>query len=99
MLDLVILGLERLSRKKSSTIGKWANASLALLHQRDYPIAEHRSGPSDIDACLVAFALTEKIPTAIATLDRELRTALGALGIPTVRPRTRYGLLADAFHS
>ena len=97
-LDLIILELERLARKKSSTIGRWANTSLAFLRERNYPVTEHKPGPSDIDASLIAFALTEKTPTAIATLDRELRTALRALRIPTIRPRARYGLLADAFH-
>jgi rRNA-processing protein FCF1 len=97
-LDLIILELERLARKKSSTIGRWANTSLAFLRERNYSVAEHKPGPSDIDASLIAFALTEKTPTAIATLDRELRTALGAFGIPIIRPRARYGLLADTFH-
>ncbi len=95
VLDLVVWELERLARTRTSATATWAKASLAFLSRRNYPIAEHKPGPSDVDASLIAFALTEKIPTAIATIDRELKSALDALGIPSILPRTRHGLVAD----
>jgi len=97
LLDLVIWELERLARATSSATATWAKAGLAFLSTRNYPIAEHKPGPSDVDASLIAFALTEKIPTGIATIDRELKRALDALGIPSILPRTSHGLVADGF--
>ncbi len=98
VLDLVIWELERLARTTTSATATWAKASLAFLSKRNYAIAEHKPGPSDIDASLIAFALTEKIPTAIATIDRELKSALDSLGIPSILPRTSHGLVAEGFH-
>ena len=97
VLDLVIWELERLARTTTSATATWAKASLAFLSKRNYAIAEHKPGPSDIDASLIAFALTEKIPTAIATIDRELKSALDSLGIPSILPRTSHGLVAEGF--
>src|SRR6184192_787850 len=77
VLDLVIWELERLARTRSSATATWAKAGLAFFSRRNYPIAEHKPGPSDVDASLIAFALTEKIPTAIATIDREASTSDG----------------------
>ena len=98
VLDLVIWELERLARTRTSAVATWAKASLAFLSRRNYSIAEHKPGPSDVDASLIVFALTEKIPTAIATIDRELKGALDALGIPSILPRTSHGLVAEGFH-
>ena len=98
VLDLVIWELERLARTATSATATWAKASLAFLSKRNYAIAEHRPGPSDVDASLIVFALTEKIPTAIATIDRELKSALDALGIPSILPRTSHGIVAEGFH-
>ena len=98
VLDLVIWELERLARTATSATATWAKASLAFLSKRNYAIAEHRPGLSDVDASLIVFALTEKIPTAIATIDRELKTALDSLGIPSILPRTSHGIVAEGFH-
>ena len=98
VLDLVIWELERLARTTTSASATWAKASLAFLSKRNYAIAEHKPGPSDVDASLIAFALTEKIPTAIATIDRELKSALDSLGIPSLLPRTSHGIVAEGFH-
>ena len=98
VLDLVIWELERLARTRSSATATWAKASLTFLSSRNYAIAEHKPGPSDVDASLIAFALTEKIPTAIATIDRELKSALDSLGIPSLLPRTSHGIVAKGFH-
>jgi rRNA-processing protein FCF1 len=97
MLDLVVLELERLARIGPSAISKWAKANMELLHKRNYPVVEHKPGPSDVDSSLIAFAISEKTPTGIATLDRELITALKILGLPTVRPRARHGLIVEGF--
>ncbi|MBO0888494.1 hypothetical protein J2P12_05275, partial [Candidatus Bathyarchaeota archaeon] len=59
---------------------------------------EHLQGPSDVDSSLIGFALWDRTPTAIATIDRDLRTALRTLGIPTIQLKAKYGLVADAFH-
>ncbi|MBO0888764.1 hypothetical protein J2P12_06655, partial [Candidatus Bathyarchaeota archaeon] len=84
MLDLVLLELERLARRGSAGIRTWANTSLAFIRQRGYPITDHLHGPSDVDSSLIGFALWDRTPTAIATIDRDLRTALRTLGIPTI---------------
>ena len=97
VLDLVIWELESLARTRTSATATWAKAGLAFLSERNYPIAEHKPGPSDVDASLIVFALMDKIPTAIATIDRELKSALDSLGIPSILPRTRHGLVADGF--
>jgi rRNA-processing protein FCF1 len=97
VLDLVLLELERLARKGSAGITTWANAGLAFVRHRAYPIVEHLPGPSDVDSALVAFALWDRVPTTIATIDRDLRTALRALGIPTIVPRSGHGLVVDPF--
>ena len=99
MLDLVLLELEFLARKGPAGIRTWANASLEFIRKRGYPVVEHLPGPSDVDSSLVGFALREKMPTAVATIDRDLRTSLGALGVPTILPRTRHGLVMDALHA
>jgi rRNA-processing protein FCF1 len=95
VLDLVLLELERLARKGSSNIRTWANAAIDFLSKRNFPVIEHRPGPSDVDASLVVFALAERMPTAIATVDEELQEALESFGIPTIRPKARYGLIAE----
>jgi rRNA-processing protein FCF1 len=95
VLDLVLLELERLARRGSNNVRTWANAAIDFLSKRNYAIIEHRQGPSEVDVSLAEFALTEKTPTAIATIDRELRKALESLGIPAISPRANYGLIAE----
>jgi rRNA-processing protein FCF1 len=93
--DLVLLELERLARKGSSNLRTWANAAIDFLSKRNFPVFEHRPGPTDVDASLVVFALAERMPTAIATIDTELREALKSFGIPTIRPKARYGVISE----
>jgi rRNA-processing protein FCF1 len=95
VLDVVLLELERLARKGSSNIRTWANAAIDFLSKRNFPVIEHRPGPADIDASLIVFALAERMSTAIATIDAELREALESFGIPTIRPKARYGLISE----
>jgi rRNA-processing protein FCF1 len=95
VLDLVLLELERLTRKGSANVRTWANAALDFLSKRNYPIIEHKPGPTDVDASLVQFALAEKMPTAIATIDGELRETLESFNIPTIWPKARYGLITE----
>jgi rRNA-processing protein FCF1 len=95
VLDLVVLELERLVRG-SGNVRTWANAALAFLANGNSSIVEHRPGPTDVDASLVQFALGEKSPTAIATIDRQLRAVLDSFDIPAISPRARYGLIAKS---
>jgi rRNA-processing protein FCF1 len=95
VLDLVLLELERLARKGSAGVRTWANVAIDFLGKRNYPIVEHRPGPSDVDVSLAQFALAEKTSTAVATLDGELRNALESFGISTISPKARYGLIAS----
>lgn len=95
VLDLVVLELERLARG-SGNVRTWANAALAYLAKGNFSIVEHRPGPTDVDASLVQFALSEKTPTAIATIDRQLRVALDSFDIPAISPRARFGLIAKS---
>jgi rRNA-processing protein FCF1 len=98
VLDLVVLELERLARRGSASARNWAEVSLAYLRAKKYPVVEHKTGPSDVDASLVVYALAERAPTGIATVDGELRFALESLSIPAIWPRTRHGLVAERFH-
>ena len=97
VLDLVLLELGRLSRTGSATVRTWASVALNLIAKRRYSIVEHRSGPADVDVSLVQYALSEKNPTAIATIDRELRQTLKTFNIPTIWPKARYGLISERF--
>ncbi len=97
VLDLVVFELERLARKAPAPARNWAKVSLNYLHARDYPIVEHKPGPSDVDASLVTYALAEKESIGIATVDRQLRTTLESLNMPTIWPRSRRGLVAERF--
>lgn len=92
-LDRVMFELEHLARTKSSKSGGLAEASLGLLKKRNYSVLESTDGPSDVDTTLIAFALAEKKPVAVATVDRDLREALVAYGIPTIYPKARSGLV------
>ena len=95
LFDLIVLELERLARQRSSKVGRWADISVEYIHKRKYPIVEHRPGPTDVDAALISFAVTETVPTYVATIDRELRTSLQSLGVPTLSPRKRHGLIVE----
>ena len=98
VLDLVIFELERLARKASSKTHAFARASLDFLEKRKIPTVEHKPGPSDVDAALIACSLTESEPTGIATVDRALRSALASQDVPVIYPRARRGLVASRFH-
>ena len=97
ILDIVLFELERLARKASAKTQAFARASLEFLDKRKFPIIEHKPGPTDVDAALIACALTEKKPTGIATVDRAIRTALASQEAPVIYPRTRRGLVAERF--
>lgn len=96
--DLVRFELERLARRSSVKTHAFASASLDFLDRRRLSVIEHRPGPSDVDAALVACALTEKAPTGIATVDRALRSSLASQGVPVIYPKARRGLVAERFH-
>ena len=95
ILDLVLLELEHLARKSSSATQTSAKASLELLAKRGFQVLEHKPGPVDVDASLMAFALSERRPTAIATLDRGLREGSKALGITVISPKRVHGLMVE----
>ena len=98
VLDLVIFELERLARKASSKTHAFARASLDFLEKRRIPVIEHKPGPSDVDAALIACALTEQESTGIATVDRALRSALASQDVPVIYPKNRRGLVTSKFH-
>jgi rRNA-processing protein FCF1 len=98
ILDLVIFELERLARKAAAKTQAFARASLDFLVKRKIPVIEHKPGPSDVDAALIACSLTEKEATGIATVDRALRSALDSQDVPVIYPKTRRGLVAERFH-
>ena len=93
LFDLVVFELERLARQRSSKVGRWANIGLEYLHKKKYPIVEHRPGPTDVDAALISFAVAETAPTYVVTIDREVKTSLQLLGVPTISPMKRHGLV------
>ena len=98
VLDIVVFELERLARKASASTHAFASASLDFLAKRRIPVIERKAGPTDVDAALIACALTEKTPTGMATVDRGLRSALASQDVPVIYPRTRRGLVAERFH-
>ena len=98
ILDLVILELERLARKASAKTQAFARASLDFLSRRKLSVIEHKPGPTDVDAALIAWALSEKTPTGIATVDRAIRSALASLDVPVIYPRARSGLVVERLH-
>jgi len=96
--DMVVFELERLARKSSAKTHSFARASLDFLEKRGLDVIEHKPGPSDVDAALIAWALSEKKLTGIATVDRAIRSALDSQDVPVIYPRTRRGLVAERFH-
>ena len=98
VLDMAVFELERLARRASSKTHAFANASLDFLEKRKIRVIEHKPGPSDVDAALVACSLTEREPTGVATVDRALRSALASQDVPVIYPRARRGLVASKFH-
>ena len=98
VLDLVKFELERLARKASSKTHALASSSLEFLEKRKLLGIEHKPGPTDVDTALIASALTEKTLTGIATVDRELRSALASQDVPVIYPKARRGLVAERFH-
>src|SRR5438093_1597145 len=89
---------EGLARKASAKTHAFASASLDFLGKRKLAVIEHKPGPTDVDAALIACALTEKTPTGVATVDRALRSALASQDVPVIYPRTQRGLVAERFH-
>jgi rRNA-processing protein FCF1 len=98
ILDLVLLELEHLARKSPSATRTWARASLELIEKRNYHVVEHKPGPADVDASLIAYALSQRTSIAIATIDRELGNGLKSLGIPIVTPRRSHGLILEGWN-
>jgi rRNA-processing protein FCF1 len=98
VLDIVIFELERLARKASAKTHAFASASLDFLERRKLSVIEHKPGPADVDAALIASALTERTPTGIATVDRAIRSALASQDVPVIYPKARRGLVAERFH-
>ncbi len=98
VLDLVKFELEHLARKATSKTHAFASSSLNYLEKRKLSVVQYAPGPTDVDAALIACALTEKTPTGIATVDRAIRSALESLNVPVVYVRARRGLVAERFH-
>ena len=96
--DIVVFELQRLARRASVKTQGFARASLDFLSKRRLPVIEHKPGPTDVDAALIAWALTEKLPMGIATVDRAIRSALASLDVPVIYPRARSGLVVERLH-
>jgi rRNA-processing protein FCF1 len=92
-LDLVERELQRLGRTRTSKTGGFANAALELVRARRYSTLASGMQSSDTDAGILSFSLARTGPLAVATVDRKLRAALSNLGISTVYPKRRRGLL------
>jgi rRNA-processing protein FCF1 len=96
--DIVVFELQRLARRASAKAQGFARASLDFLSKRKLSVIEHKPGPTDVDAALIAWALTEKTPTGIATIDKAIRSALASLDVPVIYPRARLGLVVERLH-
>lgn len=91
----VVLELQRLSRSGSSETAGLARMVLGLLEQKGINVLEDMSGISQVDTAIVALALGEKTPIAIATIDRGLRGLLSKHGLVTIYLRGRKGVIVD----
>src|SRR5260370_40206865 len=98
VLDLVIFELERLARKASAKTHAFASTSLDFLGKRQLAVVEHKPGPTDVDAALIAWALSDKTPTGIAPADRAIRPALASLDIPVIYPTARSVFVIKRLH-
>src|SRR5207253_10723373 len=78
VLDIVVFELERLARKASASTHAFASTSLDFLAKTRIPVIEHKAGPTDVDAALIACALTDKTPTGTETVDRAPRSVLAS---------------------
>ena len=96
--DIVVFELQSLARTASAKTRGLARASLDFLSRRKLSVIEHKPGPTDVDAALIAWALSEKTPTGIATVDRAIRSALASLDVPVIYPRARSGLVVERLH-
>jgi rRNA-processing protein FCF1 len=96
--DIVVFELGRLARRASAETHAFASASLSFLDRRKLAVIEHKPGPTDVDAALIAWALTEKTLTGVATVDTALRSALASQDVPVIYPKARRGLVAERFH-
>ena len=92
ILDRVIFELGRLARKKSSITSGLASIAIELVEKRSYTILETSNGPSDVDSALIATALAQRQPVAVATVDAQMRNALQLQNIAAISPRRRTGL-------
>jgi rRNA-processing protein FCF1 len=92
-LDLVKLELERIGRMRSSGTAGLANAALKLLVARKYSTFTSGIETSRADAAILSFALAQREPLAIATVDRKLRETLSRLGVRVISPRRYRGLM------
>lgn len=93
ILDRVMFELGRLARKKSSITSGLARIAIELVEKRKYSILETSDGPSDVDSSLIATALAQRQPVAVATVDAQMRKALELQNIATISPRSRTGLI------
>jgi rRNA-processing protein FCF1 len=92
ILDRIRSELGRIGRTRSSKNSGHAMAALELIENRKYQIVETLDGPSDVDSSLIAYALVSRNDVAVATVDREIRSALELQHVPIITPRARQGL-------
>ncbi len=93
--DRVQYELERLARRGSSRTAVLARIALDQLERRKVEVLDTVFGLPDVDTAIVAAALAERPPVAVATVDRQLRDLLSRHGILTISPTRQQGLMTS----
>lgn len=93
--DRVQYELQRLARRGSSKTAGLAGIALDQLERRKVEVLETIFGLPDVDTAIVAAALAERTPVAVATVDRQLRDILSRHGILTISPTRQQGLMTS----
>ncbi len=91
-IDLVRFELERLARIRASTSGGLSKVALDQLDRKNVRVIETLTGIG-ADMAIVAAALSERGPVTVATVDGSLRENLAKVGISTLYPQSRRGLI------
>ncbi len=94
-LDRVVFELQRLARTQSSHRGGLARVALDLIERARVQVLETVFGLPDVDTSIATFAMAQRGPVIVATIDRRLRELLSRHRIPTIHPRGRRGLIVS----
>ena len=91
--DGVRMELQRLARSGTFETAGLARVALEILETRQVEIRETSPSIPDVDASIVAAALSDENQILVATVDQRLKNILFRLGLRAISPGGRRGLL------